>query len=253
MRFGNSVYMLFADAVETIDVNYPDEFELADMIMRGKIEKENAEFNLLTKFINSAIISDILSDMGIESTIAGLQLNLPNKRIMGRANTLKIRALKDGEDYKGIYDGLKTYERVTPGEIIVVENEVSNRAYFGELNANLAVRACAKGTIVGGVTRDIEAVNMLDYPVFSRGYCCADVKGYATVEEHQTRIEIDGVCIEPGDIIVADMCGVVCIPKKYEKVVLEKAIAVVETEKNILKRVLKNENAVSIYEQEGEF
>ncbi len=253
MRFGDNVYMLTADAVETIDVNYPDEFQLAEYIMRGRAEAENKYFHTLSKFMNSAVFSDILHDMGISCTIAGLTLNYTQKKVFGRANTLKIRALKEGEDYRGIYDGLKTYERITPGEVIVVENEVEDRAYFGELNANLAVRAGAIGTIVSSVTRDIDEVNRLDYPVFAKGYCCADVKGIATVEGHQVPICINGIDILPGDLIFADRCGIVRIPKHLEKEVLEKAIQVAETEGSILRRVLNNENAVSIYEEEGEF
>lgn len=253
MRYGDNTYMLFADAVETIDVNYPDEFELAEMIMRGICEKENTRLQVLSKFFNSAIFSDILGDMGIEATISGLIPNIQGKKIFARANTLKIRALKENEDFHGIYDGLKTYAHITPGEVIVVENEVDDRAYFGELNANLAIRAGAVGTIVSSVTRDIEAVDALDYPVFSKGYCCADVKRHATVESHQQPICIQGIVINPRDLIFADQCGVVCIPRKLEKEVLAKAIKAKEKENSIIKRVINDEEAMKIYRSEGEF
>lgn len=253
MRYGDHVYMLTASAIETIDVNYPDEFELAEAIMHGLVEKENARFLLLSKFLNSAILSDILNDMGIPSTITGLTPNIRNKKILGRANTLKIRALNSGEDYHGIYDGLKTYTRMSKGEIIVVENEVQDKAYFGELNAHLAIRAGAIGAILSGVTRDSEEVARLDYPVFAHGYSCSDVKGCATIAGHQVPIEIQGIKINPGDLIFADLCGVVCIPRHLETKVLEKAVKVIETEKNILGRVLNNEYAEEIYEKEGEF
>ena len=232
-RYGSHVYMLTADAMETVDVNYPDEFVLAEHIMRGIQEEENARFALLSKFLNSAVLSDILFDMGIEGTIPDLKANIRDKRIMGRANTLRLRALESNEDYHGIYDALETYERITPGEVIVVQNEVSDRAYFGELNAHLAVRSGAIGTIVNGVTRDIVEVNRLDYPIFSKSYYCADVKGKATMDAHQVPINMSGVRVEPGDIIFADVCGVVCIPRRMEKEVLQKAIRVVEKDADV--------------------
>lgn len=253
MRYGNKVYMLTADAIETIDVNYSDEFVLAEIIMRGIVEKENARFRILSKFLNTAILADILHDMGVENAISGLKPNRSGKRIMGRANTLKIRFLKEGEDYRRIYDGLKSYERISPGEIIVVENEVSNKAYFGELNTHLAIRSGAIGTVVGGATRDIEEVSRLDYPVFAKEYFCADVKGCAIVEGQQIPINIYGVKINPGDIIFADVCGVVCIPRAIENEVIKRAINVIVTEKNILLRVLNEENGMDIYRKEGEF
>lgn len=253
MRYGEHVYMLTADALETVDVNYPDEFELAECIMRGITERENDRLRLISKFVNSAVFADILSEMGLHATISGLTTNFPEKKLFARANTLKIRALNPKEDYHGIYDGLKTYSRITPGEIIVVENEVNDHAYFGELNASLAVRAGAAGTIVSGVTRDIDAVSRLDYPVFSTGYSSADVKGKATVGGHQIPIQIQGVQILPGDLIFADQCGIVRIPRKYEKEVLQKALEIVEREETIRKKVLCGQPAVSIYEEEGEF
>lgn len=253
MRYGDHVYILFASAIEGIDVNYPDEFELAEHIMRGIQEKENAYFRFLSKFMNSAVFADILFDMGKQSVISGMIPNFPDVKLMGRANTLKLSKLAPHEDYRGIYDGLKTYQRITPGEIIVVENQVSERAYFGELNAHLAVRSGAIGTIVSGVTRDINAVSRMGYSVFSKGYFSGDVKGTATVTAHQCTITIDGVTINPGDLIFADNCGVVCIPKQMEHDILKRAIEVVQTEKNILKRVLNGESAESIYLKEGEF
>lgn len=253
MRFGDNVYMLTADAIETVDVNFPDEFRLAEYIMRGIAEQENSRRLIISKYLDSAILSDILNDMGISSTISGLVPNLPGKKIFARANTLKLGAIKFGDDYRGIYDGLDTYSRITPGEVIVVENEVSERAYFGKLNAHLAIRSGAVGTIVAGVTRDIDAVNQLDYPVFSEGYSCADVKRNAVVIGHQVPIEIQGVSINPGDLIFADRCGVVRIPRKHERQVLSEAINIIDKENRVLMDVLDGKEARSIYFSEGEF
>ncbi|MBR3622988.1 MAG: hypothetical protein IKN43_06530 [Selenomonadaceae bacterium] len=253
MRYGNNVYMLTADAIETVDVNFPDEFTLAERIMRGVEEQENGKRRMISKFLNSAILSDILNDMGIVSTISGLIPNLPGKKIFARANTLKIGCIKNGEDYRGIYDGLSTYERITPGEVIVVENEIPDRAYFGNLNAHLAIRAGAVGTIVSGVTRDIDSVCDLDYPVFATGYSCIDVKGHAIVTGHQVPIKIQGVDIFPGDLIFADRCGIVRIPRKYEIEVLKKVFKVINKEHSVLQGVLAGDNARDIYLREGEF
>ena len=75
-----------------------------------------------------SILADVLFDYGINSTIAGLKTNLPNVKIFGRANTLKIRKLNQGEDYRGIYKGLETYSKISRGEVIIVENEIEDRA-----------------------------------------------------------------------------------------------------------------------------
>ena len=217
------------------------------------MKNERCYFRMIKAHLSSCIFSDILTDLGIDSVITGLTLNIPSKRVMGRANTLKIRVLHDDEDFRGIYDALKTYENIHDGEIIVVENESPSFAYFGELNGNLAIRSGAEATIVGGVTRDYLAVLNLDYPVFSKGYCCKDVRGRSTYESQNKPIQIDGVRIEQGDLIYGDVNGIVVIPKTIEAEVMRKAIKSVSTEKNVLSRIIGSEDAFGIYEEEGAF
>ena len=115
------------------------------------------------------------------------------------------------------------------------------------------MRAGAAGTIVSGVTRDIEAVNRLGYPVFSMGYSCADIRGISNLESHNKPVKIKGVTICPGNLIFGDINGIVVIPKNIEEEVLQKAADTIRLEKNILDRVLGNEDAFDIYKQVGEF
>lgn len=253
MRYGEHIYMLKGDASETIDVNNADEFELADTIMKGLTAKETIRFGLLSKYLNSAVFADLLSERGIDAVISGLKPNIPGIARMGRANTLKLRALEISEDYRGIYEALKTYQTVAQGEMIVVENEVCDRAYFGELNAYLAVRCAAAGTIIGGVTRDMAQVAGMGYPVWSAGYSCADVKYRATVASSQMPVKINGIQICPGDILFADDCGIVRIPQNIESEILRQAVQSIGIEKNVLKKVLDDCDAFKIYESEGEF
>ena len=253
MRFGDNCYFLDADPIEAVDVNFPADFEFAEIVQEGLNQRENSKLKTYSNFLTSALLSDILFEYKINSTITGLQMNLPQKKVFGRASTLKIRKLNQGEDYRGIYNGLDTYRQICPGEIIVVDNEVDDKAYFGELNGNLAVRSGAICTIVNGVTRDIQEVSNLDYPVFSKGYCCKDVKGVATIDYFNKPISIQGVKITPGDLIFGDINGIVVIPKKIEEEVILKALKTASVEKNVLKKILSNEDAKKIYEEEGEF
>ena len=253
MRFGDNCYQLEANPIEAIDVNFPEDFALAEIVAKGLQENENSLLKMYANFLSSALLSDVLFDFGVNSTIVGLKPNLPNTKVFGRANTLKIRKLNKGEDYRGIYKGLETYSKISRGEIIIVENEIADRAYFGDLNANLAVRSGAIATIVSGVTRDINEVTKINYPVFAKGYCCKDVKGLATIDYHNKPICIDGVTIFPGDLIFGDINGIVIIPQKLEDEILKRAINSAQTEKNVLSKILGNKDAIDIYKEEGEF
>ncbi len=252
-RIGEHPYLLEAEPIEAIDVNFPADFALAELIAKGLRAKRMQYLRTLKGSFNSSIFSDILDEYGLRTVIQGLSCPIPGTKIFGYANTLKIRKLQEGEDYRGIYRALESYGKMRMGDIILVENEVPDRAYFGELNANLAVRAGAEGTIVGGVTRDMQEVKKLGYPVFSAGYCCGDVKRVATVEQMGCPIQIRGITICPGDLIFGDENGIVVIPHRLEKEVLDKAVQTVAKEKDILGKIIQQEDAQSIYQTAGEF
>lgn len=252
-RIGKNPYLLEASTIEAVDVNYPDEFELANFIAAGIREKERQLFKNLAYKLTSSMLSDIMDDLGCDTTITSLSLNLRNKKLLGRAKTLKIRELNENEDFTGIYDALDSYKTIVPNDIIIVENECSDFAYFGEMNANLAIRAGAIGAIIGGKTRDTKEVADLDFPVFATGAKCKDVRKRATLESINKKINLYGVEIYPNDLIFADNDGIVIIPKKYEEEVIEKAFEIINKEKNILSDIMNGKSINDILKNNGEF
>lgn len=253
MRFGDKVFLLEADALESIDVNYPDDFELASYIAAGLREKERQLFRNIGQILTSCILSDILDDMGINGVIRGLHINMHDKKMLGRAKTLKLRLLKEGEDFSGIYNALASYNTIVPNDVIVVENECSEYAYFGDLNANMALRAGAVGAVIGGKTRDYSAVKALNFPVFSTGYICVDVRKRATTESYNKTICIQGVNIHPGDLVFGDNDGVVVIPQKYENTVLQRSVESIEKEMKVRVGITNGLQADNIVERIGVF
>lgn len=252
-RIGDKPYLLEATALEAVDVNYPEDFDLANLIAAGRREKERKLLANIKNRLTSAVLSDILDEYEIQNVLKGFNLNLKNKKILGSAKTLKIRALKADEDINGIYKALESYDTIIPNDIIVVENEICDYAYFGELNANLAIRAGACGAIIGGMTRDTREVMDLDFPVFAKGSTCKDVKGRATVESINKKIEIDGVIIEPNDLIFGDNDGIIVIPKSIAEDVLIKAFKVVSNEKAILNEIANGVDMKNIISNLGYF
>lgn len=170
-RYGDKVYMLKASPTEAIDVNYPEDFALAETIAIGIRQKEVSLFRVLCRHLSTPILSDILFDMGISSVITGLKPNLPDRRIMGRASTLHLRELHEGEDFTGIYDALKAYDCIKSGDVIAVENECPDDAYFGELNANLSIRAGASAAVIGGGDKRFECCKISEFPGFCKRIC----------------------------------------------------------------------------------
>jgi regulator of RNase E activity RraA/CMP-N-acetylneuraminic acid synthetase len=233
-RIGDRPLLLEASPLEAIDVNWPEDLELANLIAAGRREQERRLLSILRGQLNSSLLSDILDDLGLrKQVIKGLRPNIERARVIGRAKTLRLRALRDGEDFRGIYRALDSYKTIVPGDIIMVENEVPQHAYFGELNANLAVRCGAVAAVVGGHTRDSADVVNLGLPVFAAGYTCQDVRKRATTDAINRPISIQGIEIRPGDLVFADREGVVVVPRRVEAQVVAQALANAGNEKHL--------------------
>lgn len=252
-RIGDTPVLLTAEPLEAVDVNWPADFELANLIAAGKREKDRILLNNIGNQLSSCMLSDILDDMGVSQVIVGLKPNFGGARVFGRAKTLRIRALREGEDYRGIYDTLGSYRTIVPNDVIVVENEISDFAYFGELNANLAIRAGASGAIIGGMTRDSADVAKLGFPVFSQGSRCRDVRRRGTVDSMNKPVSICGLTVRPGDLVYADGEGVVVIPRALEAEVLDRAFRAALKEKSVLLETASGIDVGQLVARNGEF
>ncbi|OEE83859.1 cytidyltransferase [Enterovibrio norvegicus FF-162] len=253
-RIGQSPYLLDANHLESIDVNWPDDFDLANLIAAGLREKDRKLLANIKNQLSSCLLSDLLDDLGYSNqVIKGLKPNFSNVKVLGRARTLKLRKLADGECFKGIYDALNSYNTVIPNDIIMIENEVPEFAYFGELNANLALRSGAAGVIVGGMTRDGNEVEKTGLPVFSSGYTCQDVRNRATMESYNRSIQIGGIKIEPDSLVFADSEGVIVIPKSIEEEVIREVYVRSVSEKKILAEIANGEKIENLVEKYGFF
>jgi len=252
-RIGEQPYLLEVTPVESVDVNWPDDFYLAENIAAGLREQKRKHLNIIKNHLSSPMLSDILDDLGYKNQIITKLIPNYSTKILGYAKTLKLRSLGPNEDPKGIYDALKSYKWVVPNDIIVVENEASEFAYFGELNANLAMREGAVGAIVGGVTRDKLEVTRIGFPVFSSGSNCQDVRGRATVESWNRTINLFGVTVPPDSLIFADDEGVVVIPKEIEKKTLQLAFDTIRNENSILTEIALGIDVNSLVDKYGNF
>jgi len=99
------------------------------------------------------------------------------------------------------------------GQVLVFTNGgTSQGALWGDVACGYAKKKGIAGTVVHGAVRDTDALRELKFPVWST---------HVSVEHPEKRgpgatnvpIVVDGVLVEPGDIIAADADGVLVIPR----------------------------------------
>jgi regulator of RNase E activity RraA len=124
-------------------------------------------------------------------------------------------------------------DSLRPGQVAIMATHGSKQiATLGELMSTACIKRGGHGVVTDGLIRDIRRIRELRFPVFSGGYKPVDSKGRGTVVEHDTPVEISGVRIESGDIVVGDVDGVVAIPRSIEREALELAWQKVTAENN---------------------
>lgn len=251
-RIGDTPYLIEASSIEAIDIDYEDDLELADYTARGMRELEGKRLRVLRHILSSAIICDVMNEMGYEGFIDSYQSNI-NMPIFGRAKTLSLRKLQPNEDPDQIYQALDSYKRIVPGDIIVVENECTEFAYFGELNALLGIREGAQGAVIDSYTRDVAETTKFGFPVFAKGTTPNDIKGKGTVADMHKTVEINGTKISPNDLVFADQDGAVVIPANLEEEVIARAADVATQENNVLSGISSGTNVSELTEEHGEF
>jgi len=234
-RIGERPYLLEIDPLEAIDVNWPQDFELANLIAVGLREQERRLFQNIKLLLTSATLSDILDDLELDGVLSKeFRLNLPEQKIFGRAKTMQIDVCPDDEDFTKIYDSLNLYDHVVSNDVVVVANNIPDYAFFGELNANLAVRSGASGAIIDGVTRDTRETSDMGFPVFAKGNYCKDTRKRGIVTSRNKTVSIDGISVHKDDLIFGDRDGIVIIPKKHEREVIARALDSLKKERLIL-------------------
>src|SRR5699024_6812458 len=166
------------------------------------------------KEIPTTAISDVLKGMNnINPTVKPLK---DEYRIAGRAFTVKTSV---GDNLAV----LKAIKEAKPGDIIVVDAKGDTyRAIAGDFVVGMMQTMKFGGLVVDGVIRDIIDIKGLNFPVFCKGTTVSS-GGKDGPGETNVPISCGGASVNPGDIIVGDVDGVVVIPKERAESVLEGA------------------------------
>lgn len=252
-RIGAHPYLIQAKPIETIDIDYPEDLDLANIIALGVKNREIALRRLLAAHLTSSSLSDVLVKMGIPfGVLSGFKSNT-GRKFYGPAKTMKLRKAIN-HDPGSIYDALNSYSTVTLGDVIVVETELPDLAYFGDLNARLAIRSGAIAAIIGGKTRDGDQVaNKLDFTVLAKGFTPFDIKNSGRVASINETVSIDGTQIGCGDLLFSDSDGCIVIPRRCETAVVEECLNLLNTEKSIVRSILDGTDVAVIQKTFGDF
>jgi len=164
---------------------------------------------------------------------------LQGRRISGAA----VTSYNFPGDNLMIHVALNVAER---GQILVLANGGGTQgALWGDVACTFAAQKGIAGVVADGPVRDIDALREMDFPVWATSISPShpEKRGPGSVN---VPIVVDGVLVEPGDVIVADGDGVLAIPQAHLARTLKGARQRAEREIAIRKRIKAGESLFEI-------
>ncbi len=177
--------------------------------------------------LRSSLVADALDSLGRRHQCLGWDI-VPlerGRRLIGHAFPVSLVEV-DAVPEVPYVELLRALDAIGPDEVFVVPTARSERAaVWGELLSSGCLAAGAAGALTDGLVRDAELVRGLGFPVFARGTLPSDINGRFEVTGHGEPVELDGVRIERGDLVVGDEDGVVVVPTTLRNDVIARALA----------------------------
>jgi regulator of RNase E activity RraA len=183
--------------------------------------------------VTAAMVADACDAAGLTGQVLPLSIRPVDEgvRLMGRARTGAYRRI-----HRAVPDiyavEIALVDDLKPGEVAVFacagDPVISP---WGELLTTRAKVLGAAGVVTDGAVRDVATIRAMHLPVFSQGFNPADTQHRGVMVEADVPVALGGVMVQPGDVIIGDVDGLVCVPAGVAGPVLSAALAKARGEK----------------------
>lgn len=182
------------------------------------------------KKLDTPSISDAMDKLKIAGGLLDIKPVVPDTYMCGQAFT--VHYVPCGEVRGTVGDFI---DDILPGEVAVLDNNGRiDCTVWGDIMSVYAMKKGIAGTVINGVCRDINVIRELEYPIYTKGTYMVTGKDRVYVDRINETVNVAGIQVNPGDLIVGDNTGVVVVPFNRAEEVLEVALEIERKEKIIL-------------------
>ena len=211
------------------------------------------DYDLVRERLTSSVISDVLDGMGVrgQAMAADIRPLSDEMKAVGRAATMLMTDQYDMEKETFTLQ-FQAIDSLKENDVMMVCSNGSERAaLWGELLSTAARHRNANGAIIDGLVRDVQLIREMRFPVFAKGVRPTSSKGRVIAVDHGCPVEMGGVHVEQGDLVVADVDGIVVVPSSVVEAVVEKALEVVDRETMTRNELRKGVGLYDVYKKYG--
>lgn len=216
-------------------------------------------FHIVRKELYTAVVGDIMDKLGFLHQFLSPQIKPLNDGsfVVGRAMTvLEADVFNEASGRNLVLNKpfglmLEALDDLKKNEVYICTGSSPRYALWGELMSTRAMKLGAAGAVVDGYSRDTRGILELGFPTFSYGRYAQDQAPRGKVIDFRVPLEIKGVRVNPGDIVLGDIDGVCIVPKEAEKEVFRLAIEKARGEKMVQKKIEEGMSAKEAFETYG--
>jgi regulator of RNase E activity RraA len=175
-----------------------------------------------------------------------------NRRMVGRARTMRYlpnrKDLREKIYAAGPQLNFKSAEEAQPGDVLVFDagGQTKSAVTGGVTTARFLYRG-GSGIVVDGALRDIPEFEAMPIQVYLRRGHAAAVSPVMMSVDYQVPVNIGGVTVVPGDILVGETHGILVIPAAIVEKVVDKALEHDLREEWQREMLLKGESITTVY------
>jgi regulator of RNase E activity RraA len=115
------------------------------------------------------------------------------------------------------YANVCTYpwvEEIQPGDFVILDLSGVNVGLLGSNNTLDCVKRGVRGFVSSDGVRDTDEIILQKIPFWSKFCSQGMVQGRLQYDDRNIPVEVGGVLVYPGDVVVADGDGVIVVPQK---------------------------------------
>ncbi|MEY9780093.1 RraA family protein [Sinorhizobium fredii] len=160
--------------------------------------------------LDTNTVSDALDFLGLPGATYGLRPLWKCPKIVGRASTIQLGPKTDAKPtvhlISPVIDAVATDDRV-----LVIAGGVDGISCWGDILANAARARNIRGSVIDGLSRDIEGSESVGYPVYGRGVTMISARNRVIQVDSGKPVQMAGVTVHQDDYVIADRCGTVFV------------------------------------------